>query len=467
MQRDRRAESESWADRVEYVGGADRVAIRPGEVIVRLDPADPGRSLERLEGFVRARRDDSVRIGRIGPADETGEVARRSLRRLSRFRRLAGAARPEVLAAELRAEGFAASVNHVFFAHCADGGCGPHPAAAGGVAGSPVYASPVYASPVYASPVYASPVYASPVYASPVYASGAVQATGRRRSSVRPASRAEASTVLASIEASVVVAGGEEDPATGPVDVAVLDTGRCGEFDSPLGELDPRSDKVDRPDENQDALIDPVAGHGEFIAGLVRSVAPSSRILLRDVLTPLGDGDEETIAVAIYDLPEPRARGSVLNLSFGGYVLDSGALLIADAIVDAQARGWVVVASAGNDATCRPTYPAALPGVVSVGAVGPYGPAPFTNYGCWVRACAPGADLVSTFFDGFVDDVETGEFHGWARWSGTSFAAPLVAGALVQEMITQRVTADEAVARVVDAPGLLRLNGLGTVVNRL
>lgn len=477
MVRDRQAEAQGWADRVTFVGGADRVAIRPNEVVVRLDPADPERSLERLQSFARVRADDGLRIATIEDFDGQGEIGPRRRGKLDRFRRFVQVARPEVLAAELRAEGFAASVNHVFFAHCAEGSCGPHPAAVGGVAGSPVYASPVYASPVYASPVYASPVYASPVYASPVYASpvyasGAAQVTGRRKSSVCPATAAEANEVLASIAAGrqvmqrVMAAAGGVDPDADAVDVAILDTGRCGAFDSPLGALHPDCAMVDRPDDNADTFIDPVAGHGEFIAGLVRAVAPSSRILLLDVLSPLGDGDESVIAGAIYDLPDPREGGSVLNLSFGGYVLDAGALLIADAIVDAQARGWVVVASAGNDATCRPTYPAALPGVISVGAVGPYGPAPFTNYGCWVRACAPGVDLVSTFFDGFVDDVETGEFHGWARWSGTSFAAPIVAGALVQEMATQRITADEAVARVIDAPGLLRLHGLGTVVNR-
>ena len=49
--------------------------------------------------------------------------------------------------------------------------------------------------------------------------------------------------------------------------------------------------------------------------------------------------------------------------------------LLAGAIADIQAKGVVVVASAGNDGTCEPMFPAALPGVVSVGAVGPDGPA--------------------------------------------------------------------------------------------
>ena len=130
------------------------------------------------------------------------------------------------------------------------------------------------------------------------------------------------------------------------------------------------------------------------------------------------------------------------------------------------------MASAGNDATCRPTYPAALRGVVGVGAIGPYGPAPFTNYGPWVRACAPGVDIVSWFFTEY-DGSETApaglpdpdRFRSWARWSGTSFAAPMVVAALAREMATYDVSAADAVARVIDGPGLLKLPDLGTVVN--
>jgi hypothetical protein len=106
-----------------------------------------------------------------------------------------------------------------------------------------------------------------------------------------------------------------------------------------------------------------------------------------------------------------------------------------------------------------------------VGAIGPFGPAPFSNYGSWVRACAPGVDVVSAFFAAF-DGLEVpgggrdiDQFRSWARWSGTSFAAPVVIGALVREMRRSDCTPNEAVARAIDAPWLGRLPGLGTVVN--
>jgi subtilisin family serine protease len=131
------------------------------------------------------------------------------------------------------------------------------------------------------------------------------------------------------------------------------------------------------------------------------------------------------------------------------------------------------VASAGNDGTCRPAYPAALPGVISVGAIGPDGPARFSNYGDWVRACAPGVDLVSAFFRDFDGTqrapaggrADPDHFRSWATWSGTSFAAPVVVAALAREMRLSGVSAAEAVKMVIDAPGLFRVPDLGTVVN--
>ena len=114
-------------------------------------------------------------------------------------------------------------------------------------------------------------------------------------------------------------------------------------------------------------------------------MAPGTAVALRRVLHAEGDGDEVQIAGRHRRPARRRRRRRLLNLSFGGYVLEEPGLLAA-AVAGAQARGYVVVASAGNDGTCRPTIPASLPGVVSVGAVGPHGPAPFSNYG---PGCGP------------------------------------------------------------------------------
>lgn len=129
-----------------------------------------------------------------------------------------------------------------------------------------------------------------------------------------------------------------------------------------------------------------------------------------------------------------------------------------------------MVASAGNDATCRPAFPAAHPDVIAVGALDCHGPAAFTNHGRWVDACAPGVGVVSTFVfhDGPAGEAcgaDPDRFEGWARWSGTSFAAPKVAAAIAQEMIVSGVDAETAAQRVVYDRSLFRLPELGTVVN--
>ena len=321
----------------------------------------------------------------------------------------------------------------------------------------------MYASPVYASPVYASPVYASPVYASPVYASVPVH------SSARPAP--------AGAPLDALIQAYRLPRAPGSATVIVLDTGLAmAEFrptalegTAPIHAATVLDE--DRPDENDDHQLDPAAGHGTFIAGVIDQVAPGCGITLHRVLSTFGDGDEAAIAACLNGLELDDPTHTILNLSFGGYVLEHPHKL-ARAVRRLQRRGVVVVASAGNDGTCRPTYPAALPDVVSVGAVGPGGPAPFTNYGPWVRACAPGVDLLSAFFREFHETAAaTGgagaaeRFDGWALWSGTSFAAPVVVGALARTMAEAGCTAAQAVARVIDAPALMRIPYLGTVVN--
>jgi thermitase len=101
----------------------------------------------------------------------------------------------------------------------------------------------------------------------------------------------------------------------------------------------------------------------------------------------------------------------------------------------------VVVAAAGNQATSREFWPAALPEVVGVAATGPDGQlAEFSNHGPWVDAAAPGVDVVSSFVHlqaggRSAPDTEIRDY-GFARWSGTSFAAPLIAAEIANRRRT-------------------------------
>jgi hypothetical protein len=265
--------------------------------------------------------------------------------------------------------------------------------------------------------------------------------------------------------------------------VTVLDTGveaqRTGIaqmlYESALVTGDP-----DFPDSTpRDHFLDTCAGHGTFIAGVIAQHALGCRIQVHSLADPYGVVSESDVMVAIEaesTKPKMAERDDerpphYLNLSFGGRSWDDQIMAgLQAAISSAQLAGIVVVASAGNDGDCHPTYPAALPGVVSVGAIGPDGPAEFTNYGPWVRCCAPGVDVVSTFFtfDGAEPPGPGGDpdaFSGWACWSGTSFSTPAVIGALIREQLLSQCTPQQSVQRIIDAPGLLRIPGLGTVVN--
>ncbi|HEX2783208.1 MAG TPA: S8 family serine peptidase [Ilumatobacteraceae bacterium] len=377
------------------------------------------------------------------------------------FRRLGGKFDAIRVVAHLRAKGVDAQPDHVLFAHGMTCCCGPHPAAGF----EPwLIANPLHANPLHANPLHANPLHANPLQANPLHANSA---NGPTTSSVRPADEPGWFAAMASASAAL--------NASGTPGVVVLDTGLAAGQDLPaflgpptVAAAPPNS--VDVPDWNNDNWLDPVAGHGTFIAGIIERIAPGCGVEVLRVLQPEGDGKESDIFTAINAIADRPSPPAFLNLSFGGYVWVKAPMLSA-AVLRAQQRGIVVVASAGNDGTCRPSYPAAIPGVVSVGAIGPDGPAWFSNYGDWVRSCAPGVDVVSSFFALFDgNEVPSGgrdidRFRSWATWSGTSFAAPAVIGALVREMRLSNSSPTQAVARLIDAPGLGRIPGLGTVVN--
>ncbi len=209
------------------------------------------------------------------------------------------------------------------------------------------------------------------------------------------------------------------------VTVAVLDTGVDASVPVLAGHVDPGwdyvaddadpADRADGSDDNQDGLSDEAVGHGTFVSGLMSLVAPQARILPLRVLDADGSGNVFIIAQAILDAVSAGAR--VINLSFG----TSGAThsrLLDDAVAEAQRRGSVVVAAAGNDGSNTPHYPASLPSVVSVGALDTAGHLTgWSDRGGWVKVAAPGAELLGPLPGG-----------RWGTWSGTSMATPLAAG---------------------------------------
>ena len=115
----------------------------------------------------------------------------------------------------------------------------------------------------------------------------------------------------------------------------------------------------------------------------------------------------------------------------------------------------ILVAAAGNDDTDRRFYPAAFKWAYSVGSIDPDGQkSDFSNYGDWVDAYALGRDLVNAFPDGtytchYPENASAQRVfsNGLARWSGTSFATPMVAGIIAARM-TRRLESSRQAADV-------------------
>ncbi len=233
--------------------------------------------------------------------------------------------------------------------------------------------------------------------------------------------------------------------------VAVVDTGvdplhpalaghlAPGGFDFIGRDFDPR-DERNLEDDDLDGAIDEQYGHGTFVASLVLAAAPDAMILPVRVLDDEGFGTSSTVSAGIVWAVD--AGADVINLSAG---LPDAPEMVAEAVRYARDRDVLVVAAAGNAGAAVIAFPARFGDVMGVTAVDAAGrKAPFASAGSDVSVVAPGVSLVGAMpFDRSPS--------GTARWSGTSFAAPLAAGAaaLVREAFPG-LSADDVRRRVED-----------------
>lgn len=275
-----------------------------------------------------------------------------------------------------------------------------------------------------------------------------------------PLQRASALDALpGSYARGLVVAAGIAPPAPGAASIAVVD------------------DLVDvsHPDVGATRRLTPgpvLGPHGTMVASAaagalngfgVLGIFPSAPVLSVGLPSDISCADASNgVDVA------SRAGAKIINLSFGS---PSDCTSLFAAVQVAYARGSLVVAAAGNEfAAGNPViYPAAYPHVLSVAALDPnLVPSGFSSENTAVDVAAPGVNIPLSI--PFAFDTHDGAADGVTLASGTSFAAPIVAGAAAW-LATARPNLDNGQiadvlrrsARDVAARGYDRASGFGLI----
>ena len=205
---------------------------------------------------------------------------------------------------------------------------------------------------------------------------------------------------------------------TGTVTVAVVDSGVDATHPDLAAKLVAGWNFVG----NNSATTD-ILGHGTAVAGTIAAISNNSvgvtgvtwgsKIMPLVVVDPTDFASYSNIAAAIQYAADQGVR--IINVSIGG---SSPSSALQSAVNYAWNKGSIVFASAMNNSTSTPYYPAACTNVVSVSATDSTDSlASFSNYGNWITVAAPGQNILTTTMGG-----------GYGYWYGTSFSSPITAG---------------------------------------
>lgn len=229
------------------------------------------------------------------------------------------------------------------------------------------------------------------------------------------------------------------------VKVAVIDTGIDYIHDDPLDTpyvVDPEflnnyKGGYDFVNNDADPMDD--MGHGTHVAGilaaekngyLVVGVAPAVDLYAIKILDANGQGDESSVVLALQWALDNNI--DIVNMSFGTH---TNVPAMQTAVANAAAQGLLMVAASGNVNPldfnellfgCPVAYPAAYPQVLSTTFTN--GNDALTGYSCTgpeVDFASPGDQIYSTVPIGSCALCDP---HGYASLSGTSMAAPHLAG---------------------------------------
>jgi subtilisin family serine protease len=208
--------------------------------------------------------------------------------------------------------------------------------------------------------------------------------------------------------------------------------------------------------------------HGTFVSSIIAAnsnnnagiagVCWACKIMPVKVLDSNGSGSSYNVAAGIDWAVAHGAQ--VINLSLGA---SSGVSALQTSVDNAWAAGVVVVAASGN-ANGAVLFPAAYGNAIAVGSVNSSGvKSSFSSYGAELDVMAPGESVIGALCSC------AGYSTGYAIGSGTSFAAPHVAG-VVGLMISAGITdKSQIVSRLkstatdIGAAGFDNLTGWGIV----
>jgi len=218
--------------------------------------------------------------------------------------------------------------------------------------------------------------------------------------------------------------------------------------------------------------IPPYTGHGTFVAGVMRAMAPAAEIVVSNAFSIAGSHVESDLVTRLED--ELRRGVDIFHLSIAARSRHDLPLLAFREWLNRlhHSKGSICIAPAGNDGHRRPNWPAAFPGVIAVGALGSdwRGRASFSNFGGWVDVYAPGRDLVNAYATGTYTchvapySGQTRDFFGMAKWSGTSFSTPIVTGLIAARMSRTGENAAQAAAALLSEARSQAIPGVGAVL---
>jgi subtilisin family serine protease len=215
------------------------------------------------------------------------------------------------------------------------------------------------------------------------------------------------------------------DPSAGAdVRVSVIDTGLLDGASAWAWwiqgvEPDTRAD-IEDPERIRQGFADPYAGHGTFVSGVIRCLAPASHVVVEREIEVSGFVRESSLIKQIHDALSRSP--DIISMSAGGYTRGNVPSLAFQVLWEerlSQLGGVIFASAAGNDGRDgqRRSW--------------------FSNYGAWVDVYAPGEDIVNAYarlkymtVAGTVRDTSA----GIVKWSGTSFATPIVSGLIAARM---------------------------------